>query len=389
MIKESLISLYLYVYKICFSFFKLFSLKDKTVFLSTFGENAYFIANELSHSKAQQLIFINQKRCKIDFSSIPTENKKIYSFETWNFFDTLFGIYHLATSKHVFVDNYFGVLSVMDFREKVKCIQLWHATGAIKKFGWGVPETEERSEKAKRRFQQVYDRFQYIPVGSKQMSKIFSESFRLDPSRFLFTGVPQTDFYFDNKAKAHGLNRVKEKYPAVNGKKVVLYAPTYRNGFFDKVDIQLNIQDFLDQLDDNYLLMIRLHPSIQEAAQVPDHPRVILVNDYPHINELLLISDILITDYSSIPFDFSFLRKKMIFFAYDLEAYNQTQGLWAESDLYFPGPIVKTTTEVINHIIDPIIDFESIDHFKEHWNAFSAGNSSIKLVKQLYGKEDY
>lgn len=389
MIKECLISLYLSVFKVCFSFFKLFPLKNKTVFLSTFGENAYFIATELSHSETPQLIFINQKKCKIDFSRIPSENKKIYSFETLNFLDTFFAIYHLATSKHVFVDNYFGVLAVMDFREKVKCIQLWHATGAIKKFGWGVPETEERSEKAKKRFQQVYDRFQYIPVGSKQMSEIFSESFRLDPSRFLFTGIPQTDFYFDDKAKAVGLNRVKEKYPVANGKKVVLYAPTYRNGFFGKVDIKLNIQKFLDQLDDNHVLMIRLHPSVQEAAQVPEHPRVLLVNDYPHLNELLLISDILITDYSSIPFDFSFLRKKMIFFAYDLESYGQTQGLWAESSLYFPGPIVKTTTEVIEHIIDPTIDFEKIDHFKEHWNTFSTGNSSIELVKEVYSKEEY
>lgn len=389
MIKESLISLYLSVFKVCFSFFKLFPLKNKTVFLSTFGENAYFIANELSHFETQQLIFINQKRCKIDFSRIPFGNKKIYSFETLNFLDTFFSIYHLATSKHVFVDNYFAVLAVMDFRDNVKCIQLWHATGAIKKFGWGVPETEERSEKAKKRFQQVYDRFQYIPVGSKQMSEIFSESFRLDPSRFLFTGVPQTDFYFDDKAKADGLNRVKEKYPVAHDKKVVLYAPTYRNGFFGKVDIQLNIQEFLDQLDDNHILMIRLHPSVQEAALVPEHSRVLLVNDYPHINELLLISDILITDYSSIPFDFSFLRKKMIFFAYDLESYDQTQGLWAESSLYFPGPIVKTTTEVIKHIVDPTIDFEIIDHFKEHWNTFSAGTSSINLVKKLYNKEKY
>lgn len=310
MSKEFFITLYLYIFKSFFNLFKMSPLKNKTVFLSSFGDNTYFLAKELAISKAHRLVFINQTRCKMDFSIIPTNNKKIYTFESLNIIDTLFSTYHLATAKYVFVDNYAGVLSVIQFRKEVKCIQLWHAAGAIKQFGWRDPETDARSSRAKVRFQEVYDRFQYIPVGSRQMADIFSEAFQVDMSHFLYTGVPQTDFYFDEELKAAGLKNVLATYPSIKGKKVVLYAPTFRKGSLHKMTVKFDVQVFLESLDEEYVLLVRLHPSVHAAAKVPDHPRVILASDYPHINELLLACDILVTDYSSIPVEFSMLRKK-------------------------------------------------------------------------------
>ena len=388
MIKEFGISIYLFLFKILFALFKLFPIKNKTVFLSSFGDNAFFIAKELSKAKKHQIIFINQAKCKIDFTAIPTDNKKVFSFETSNIADTLLSIYHLATSKYVFVDNYAGVLSVIKFRKEVKCIQLWHAAGAIKKFGWSDPETSARSERAKLRFQQVYDRFQYIPVGSQQMADIFTESFHVDQSHFIYTGVPQTDFYFDPAAKAKAYTMLMDLYPAIAGKKVVLYAPTFRKNSLHSMKVQLDVEELLDKLDDHHVLLIRLHPSVQEVTNFKEHPRVLLVNDYPHLSDLLVISDILITDYSSIPVEFSLLGKKMIFFTYDLTDYGKTQGIWAENSLYFPGPIVKTTSEVIQHILDPAIDHEKIDQFCNHWNTYSAGQSTRQLITVIYDPKD-
>lgn len=388
MIKEFFITLYLYIFKLFFIIFKIFPLKNKTVFLSSFGDNAYFIARELATSEKHRLVFINQTRCKMDFSSIPTSNKKIYTFESLNIVDTLFSIYHLATSKYVFVDNYAGVLSAIHFREEVKCIQLWHAAGAIKKFGWRDPETDSRSARAKARFQDVYDRFQYIPVASRQMAEIFSEAFQVDMSHFLYTGVPQTDFYFDEEMKKARLQNVAAKYPSIEGKTVVLYAPTYRKDALKRMTVQFDIKQFIEQLDDDYVLLVRLHPSVHAAAKVPAHPRVILASDYPHINDLLLVSDILISDYSSIPVEYSMLGKKMIFFTYDIEEYNRTQGIWHINDQFFPGPMVTTSEEVIEHILNPEVDQAKIEKFSEHWNTFSNGRSSKQLITAIYDPKD-
>ncbi len=388
MIKELGISIYLFLFKILFALLKLFPLRNKTVFLSSFGDNAFFIAKELSKTQRHSLIFINQSKCKIDFSLVPTDNKKIYSFETSNILDTFLSIYHLATSKYVFVDNYAGVLSVIKFRQEVKCIQLWHAAGAIKKFGWSDPETAGRSERAKLRFQQVYDRFQYIPVGSQQMADIFSKSFHVDQSHFIYTGVPQTDFYFDSVAKDIAHAALQSKYPAIVGKKVILYAPTFRKNSLNRMEIQLNIDELLEKLNDEYVLLIRLHPSVQEVTNLKKNSRVLLVNDYPHLSELLVISDVLITDYSSIPVEYSLLGKKMIFFTYDLAEYSKTQGIWAESSLYFPGPIVKSTNEVINEILNPEIEHHKIDQFRSHWNTYSTGQSTNQLITVIYDPKD-
>lgn len=388
MIKELGVSVYLFFFKIIFNFFKLLPLRNKTVFLSTFGNNAYFLAKELATSTSSPVVFINQSRCKLDFSSVPLKSKKIYSFETANVLDMLRSIYHLATSKYIFIDNYFGTLAAIHFRSGVTCVQLWHAAGAIKKFGWEDPETSHRSQKAKTRFQQVYNKFHYIPVGSKQMADIFSEAFHLNHDRFLYTGVPLTDFYFDELAKSRGLANVLKAYPAIEGKNVILYAPTFRKNSLHQMDFQLDISEMLQKLDNDYALLIRLHPSIQEAVELPAHPRVLQVSNYPHLNELLVAADILITDYSSIPVEFSLLKKKMIFYTFDSEEYNRTQGLWDESPLYFPGPIVKTTAQLIDHILDPSIDFEKINQFSEHWNTYSTGNATRRLINTLYTEKE-
>src|SRR5699024_2737111 len=80
--------------------------------------------------------------------------------------------YHLATSSHIFIDNYYGFLAASDFRDEVTCIQLWHAAGAIKQFGLQDLTNSDRSKRALRRFQKVYNRFDYVVVGSKQMEKV-------------------------------------------------------------------------------------------------------------------------------------------------------------------------------------------------------------------------
>lgn len=381
---EHLISIYLFFTRIIFGILRFYKIERKTVFLSTFGDNAYFIAKKLAQSSNHKMIFINKSRCKIDFHALPAGDIKIYTFETLNVWDHLYSLYHLATAKYVFIDNYVGILAAIRFKEQVKCIQLWHAAGAIKRFGWSEPATKERSKNAQLRFQRVYDQFQYMPVGCFQMAHIFSEAFHLEPKRFLYTGVPQTDFYFDKKEMELSLQRVRRAFPEITGKKIVLYAPTFRKSTGNPPDIN----GLADKLDGRFLLMVRMHPSVPASAAQWEHPCILNASLYPHVNELLAAADILITDYSSLAVEFSLLRKKMIFFTYDLESYIKEQGLWAESDLYFPGPIVKTTSDLFQHIIDPHIDFEKIEQFNDRWNTFSKGRSSHNLILKIYHHDD-
>src|SRR5690606_1337177 len=99
---------------------------------------------------------------------------------------------------------------------------------------------------------------------------------------------------------------------------------------------------------------------------------------------LLVVTDILITDYSSIPFEFSLLNKPMVFFAYDLETYVQKRGIWERYEQFVPGPIVKRTDELIQVIKEKQFDMQKIEKFAREWNEYSTGNTSRQFVEKFY-----
>src|SRR5699024_12000479 len=136
---------------------------------------------------------------------------------------------HPDSSRIVFSDKYFGLLSVPTFHSHVTCIQLWHAAGAIKQFGLKDPSTHFRTSRAIERFHKVYQRFDHVVVGSEKMADIFRESFGLDDDRMLRTGIPRTDFYFEESGKAVAISALKQAYPSIDRRRAILYAPTIRD----------------------------------------------------------------------------------------------------------------------------------------------------------------
>lgn len=382
--RDIAISVYTRLFSFIFYLFRLLPLQRKTVFISSFGNNAWYVANELGKSDNQPVIFLNDSRCRIDFTDTTPARKKVYTFETANIRDMLLSIYHLATAKYVFIDNYVGVFSGLRFRKGVKPVQLWHAAGAIKRFGWTDPETQKRSPRAQERFQAVYDRFHWIPVGSEKMKSIFIKSFKIDEKNFLPSGVPMTDFYFDSAAVSEGAENVLHKYPSARGKHIVLYAPTFRKDQLHQQNLSLDFRELLKGVSEDFVVMVRLHPAVREASALPPHPRLIDAGAYPDVNELLAAADILVTDYSSLPFEYALLRRKMVFYLYDLEEYAKKTGIWAESADFFPGPVATNTPELIKHINNPAIDYNRIDEFILKWNEFSDGRSSRRLVDAIY-----
>src|SRR5699024_5956336 len=119
------------------------------------------------------------------------------------------------------------------FRENTTCIQLWHAAGAMKQFGWGDPESGERPQKAQRRFQHVYNAFDRTIVGSEKMADIFKDNFSLPDERILRTGIPRTDLFFRKKEMQDIITSFHDAYPETKEKKILLYAPTYRKNDHD------------------------------------------------------------------------------------------------------------------------------------------------------------
>jgi len=385
MVRELAITLYLLLFRLFFNIFKLFPQKQKATFVSSFGDNILYTVNQLEKESDDDIVILKTKQCKIDFEV--TAQRKILLFELTHALDWVRSIYHLATSQVIFIDNYFGFLGVSKFKPNVKCIQLWHAAGAIKQFGLVDPSVKERSQQAKRRFEQVYNRFTHVVVGSEKMSDIFHESFGLGYERMLRTGIPRTDFYFDIESMENAIFKLNRIYPIIQRKKVLLYAPTFRDETLNSAKIVLDINRLHHEFKNEYVLLLRLHPAIQGVFKNQYPEFVIDVSDYPDIHHLLVVTDVLVTDYSSIPFEFSLLDRPMVFFAYDLEEYEDARGFWEDYESLVPGPVVRDTESIVNVIKDNLFDYERIQVFAEEWNEYSDGASSKRLIDVIYERE--
>ncbi|MBY0097105.1 CDP-glycerol glycerophosphotransferase family protein [Mesobacillus maritimus] len=388
MVREIAISLYLFIFKCFFTLFNLFSLKDKTTFVVSFGDNSKYVYEEMRRQEAQDdVVFLCKGKSITHFKGY--KDVTLIAFESTDILGWFKSVYHLATSKHILVDNYFGFLAVTNFKEDVECIQLWHATGAIKKFGLQDLSIKDRSEKAVQRFLKVYHRFDKVVVGSDTMARIFKEAFSLGDENILRTGIPRTDFFYDEPQKQRAVQTLTNENKLLQEKKVILYAPTYRDNELTQFNLQLNLEKMKNELGEGYIVILRLHPAIKVTEdytrKYPD-----FLFDYSSelydINDLLLISDYLITDYSSISYEYCLLRKPMIFFTYDLEQYKSKRGIWEGFEENLPGPMVMDTESIIELIKKDYVDYSLIDSYAEKWNKYSTGQSSSNLVHYMYGQ---
>ena len=200
------------------------------------------------------------------------------------------------------------------------------------------------------------------------------------------TGYPRNDVLFE-KNNEKDIADIKKKLGISPEKKVIMYAPTWRvrNQFNMKIDIQ----ELKKQIQDDYVLMLRIHPfAVKGLKEDMLDEFVINVSNYPSVEELYLASDIVITDYSSVMFDYAILNRPMLFFTYDLEDYRDTlRGFNFDFVAEAPGPLLKTSDEVIQSIVN--IDKVAQDHdealqkFRKKFCEYEKGTASEQIYQRV------
>lgn len=379
--KEWLIKLFLLINKLFLGLFSVFPARNKITFLCDFGDNASYTIQALNTKGYTKIVVLTTNKCREDFSHLTIIEQ--IPFELKSGLKYIKGMYHLATSKTLLVDNYFPILSVLPAR--IECIQLWHAAGAIKKFALSDPSISYRSPAAVQRFRQVYARMDKIVVGSEKMSKIFRLAFHKAPNAFLRTGIPRTDFYFDEERINATKKHITQQHPEIAGKKVILYAPTFRDLELKNQLIPINFNRIIDELGDDYFLLIKLHPAVAHTLKNIHHERILVLDNSHAIDELLTVTDYLISDYSSIPFEFAFFEKPQIFYPYDIEQYRMSRGFWSDYKELVPGPVVESDDELLHAILHVEFDSRLLEDYSRQWNTFSKGHSSSNLADYLIG----
>ncbi len=213
----------------------------------------------------------------------------------------------------------------LDFKKKnTICFNSWHGS-AIKVMGIDIKE-ENQSFVSK-----VLVRADIMLAQSKYDIDTFSHAFLLPVKNFQMIGLPRNDILANYTQ--NDVNNIKEKLGIDKDKIVLLYAPTFREytkGTSNEVvfNVPMNLQHWQDMLVDNYVILFRAHYEVAKHMKVDGYPLFLDMSSYPDLNELMIVSDALISDYSSIYFDFSVTHKPMYCFAYDYDEYMENRGMY-------------------------------------------------------------
>ncbi|MBY6837714.1 MULTISPECIES: CDP-glycerol glycerophosphotransferase family protein [Clostridium] len=287
--------------------------------------------------------------------------------------------YHLATSKYIILNNIFITAAYFNFKKEVKVMQVWHAIGTFKKFGEDY-EPSIKINNLQKRANRIYTE---VVVCSEKDRLIYSKAFNVDINKTKSLGSPICDLFQDDNKKQEIKQKIYNKYSKLKQKKIYLYAPTFRDTEEDNLKILSYVEQIGKSLDENTILILRLHPHIYKKIlynKMIDN--VIDMSNYDDVNELMIISDVLITDYSSLFYEYSYLEKPIIFFAFDLKDYENKRGFYYNYIDYVPGEIIFTIEELISRINQNSLVNKSKE-FKEQYFDYRDGNSCERIVENL------
>ena len=369
------------VLKYSSNFFNLFPIKqNRVVFISNrrndLSGNFEYIYDILKEDKNLDIRFVLDNR-----------DSKRMSFRT----AIAYGRY-FATSKVVLVDDYTPLIHKLPKREGVSIIQLWHACGAFKTFGYsriGKPGGQTQTSPNHRN----YD---YAIVSSNEIAKFYAEGFGISLEKAVATGVPRTDIFFDKAYKEKIRTEFYEQYPQLKDKKIMIFAPTFRGNGKLSGSYPVNKFDVVkvyQQLKGEYAIIIKHHPFVRSRNVIPKEYQdyIIDLSDNSELNDLLFVADLLISDYSSVIFEAALLDIPMLFYAYDLQRYISGRGFYYEYEKFVPGKIVETFADAIKAIKENDFETDKIAKFKTRFFDDLDGKSSQRtadLVYKALGKQD-
>lgn len=201
--------------------------------------------------------------------------------------------------------------------------------------------------------------------------------------------MPRTDIFFDEEYKAKVVNEFYGEYPKLREKKILLFAPTFRgngkNSGYYPVEL-FDVNWLYEALGQEYAIIIKHHPFVGNRNQIQKEYKdyIIDLSMNSELNDLLFVTDVLVTDYSSVVFEASLLKIPMLFYVFDLEQYIATRGFYYEFETFVPGRIVVHFEEIAESILSGELGQEKLEAFRDRFFDGKDGKSSQRTVDLIY-----
>ncbi len=378
--KTIIVSLGKLFLKFIYFFIKLLPVKKQIVFISMQSNKPSLDFTLLSNEIKQQnneinIVFL----CKKMKSSLCT--KKDYISYVWNMIGyVLKTMYYLATSKVCITESYCVPISILKHKNQLTIIQIWHASGAVKKFGYQCLDTEEGKSKKVAELMCMHKNYDYIIAPSEATKEIFAEAFNIEKEKIAKLGLPRLEYIVNPEYDKS--EEFYKQYPTYKNKKIILYVPTFRKG--KKANLEEILSYRLDK--EKYQLIIKLHPL--ENSCVPEEYTV--DSNYTSY-DLIKIADYIITDYSILSIEASLLEKPIFPYLYDLEDYIQNRGLNINLNEELKTFTSKNFNDIMNKIETQNYDIQEIKNYRNKYieiNSSKATKDLTDFVLEQYKKKE-
>ncbi len=330
---------------------------DHIVVMMTFAEDVLPIIEALNR-KGYKLTVIGteQNRKYIEHIEhivyLPAGNKQVFKH-----------IKALSSAKVIVIDTYYLIMGGFKKKKQQTVVQTWHAAGALKNFGFTDRQVDLSNNKIVQQYKKVYDATDKYIIGGEPMANCFKESFGANENQFLRTGLPRLVPYTRLNVEQRQ-QELKQQY-GINGK-VAVYVPTYRE--HKQANRQIDKQKFETELPE-YTLLSKLHPSIATEQQTT-------IN----LQSLMILADVIISDYSSLVIEASILKKPTIFYVYDEGDYNLARGLNAFYEK-IPEIYKAYSEDELMHKLQEN-NFAPAKLF-EAWHEYNTKNSLTNIINKI------
>jgi CDP-ribitol ribitolphosphotransferase len=377
----------------------------------------YFVCSIFTSRKGDKVLFMTEDRTSIEGNLSVLYNKLVnrdikHKYKTRisardativnsNYSSWLKVVSDIAWADYIFIDGYASILLNLRIRAKTKIIQVWHAGVGFKSVGYARFGKEGSPHPVK----SGHRKYEMAIVPSEGLIKIYAEVFGIENEALVPTGMPRLDSFFDEKRIAEFKDEFYRNNPKIKEKKMILFAPTYRSGGKESAYYNYSKLDFdriHDFCGDKYVFAIKMHPYVNDTKEYftttnaniseenirdrikPDlacwYPRIVDFTGKYDINDLFHVADILITDYSSVYYEYSLLKRPILFYTYDRQIYETIHGVHQKIKEAAPGRVCDTFDELIGALASEEYEIEKTIAFSDIHFSAGIGGAADRLL---------
>jgi len=297
-----------------------------------------------------------------------------------------------ARARAVFLVEASLLTSCFRPRRGTLLVQLWHGCGAFKKFGHSSVGSRWGASASYLRWFPLNRNYTYACVSSPEVVRHYAEAFGCAPEVIRPWGAPRTDFYFRPGVVEQCRQQVLDAFPGIGQRKIVVYAPTFRGNSMKRArhDDVIDYEAMAAALGENTAFLLKPHPRSRRAIPMPEGETPFIF-DAMHlpIEVLLCAADLVITDYSSLIFEYALLGRPMLFYAYDLENYAGARDFYYPYLEFIPGDMVWDSEGLIDgiqrNLFEGKFDAARVEAFREKFMSACDGHSTERILKNVLG----